>query len=223
MEQDSENTLERGIEKLGLNFEQWQLDALHVYMQKVLEFNQSYNLMKADSVRELSVNHVLDSLVAIPYIKELLNEKALKDAAGCRIGDIGSGGGCPGIPLAVALPNVSFTLVERMEKRCVFLESAIGAMGLKNVKVECVQADLVKPESFDIAVFRAFHPFDKKILNTLFRLIKKDGYLVAFKARAQKIEEEMQGVKALVPEYKKIPLVVPFLEDHERHLVVIKK
>ena len=83
--------------------------------------------------------------------------------------------------------------------------------------------DFDNEEVFDIEVFRAFHPFDLKITNLLLRMLKKGGCLAAYKAREEKILAEMEAVKFIVKDYSKIKMVVPFLEDHERHLVVIKK
>lgn len=208
--------LSEGLKKLSLDFSEKQIMQLESYCSCVMEFNKTYNLMKADSEDELYVNHVLDSLAAAPYLSKLIS-------GGTKVGDIGSGGGCPGIPLAVAFPQADFTLVERMEKRCAFLESAIKAMELKNVKVLCKQVDLVDPELFEVEVFRAFHPFDKKITKWLLKMLKKGGHLAAYKAREEKILAEMEEVKFLVPEYEKVKLTVPFLEDHERNLVVVKK
>lgn len=208
--------LSEGLKKLSLDFSGEQIGQLETYCSCVMEFNKTYNLMKADSEDELYVNHVLDSLAAAPHLSALIKD-------GTKVGDIGSGGGCPGIPLAVAFPNADFTLVERMEKRCAFLESAIKAMNLKNVRVLCKQVDLVDPELFEVEVFRAFHPFDKKITKWLLKMLKKGGHLAAYKAREEKILAEMEEVKFLVPSYEKIKLTVPFLEDHERNLVVIKK
>lgn len=54
-------------------------------------------------------------------------------------------------------------------------------------------------------------------------MLKKGGSLAAYKAREEKIKAEMEEVKFLVPEYEKIKLTVPFLEDHERNLVIVKK
>ena len=96
-------------------------------------------------------------------------------------------------------------------------------MNLKNVRVLCKQVDLVDPELFEVEVFRAFHPFDKKITKWLLKMLKKGGHLAAYKAREEKILAEMEEIKFLVPSYEKIKLTVPFLEDHERNLVVVKK
>ncbi len=209
--------LRTGCKRLSLDLEEKQLLALETYVDCVLDFNKTYNLMKAENADEMAVNHLLDSLAALPHIQAL-------DLKKTSLGDIGSGGGCPGIPLAVALPDFKVTLVERMEKRCDFLKNTLNCMNLQNVEVLCAQADSVLPHQFDVAVFRAFHPFDKKIGKTLLRLLKQNGYLVAYKARSEKIQQEMSTpeVKSLFPQYKKIPLTVPFLEDHERNLVVIQ-
>lgn len=213
-----------GLENLQLFFSEKQIQQLESYIQQILEFNKSYNLMKADSADELAVNHILDSLSAVSPIKNLIKEICeKKDSSVLDIADIGSGGGCPGIPLSIAFPEHNFTLVERMEKRCIFLTGVINKLGLKNVKVECSAADTVKEESFDLEVFRAFHPFDKKIIKLLFRMLKKGGYLAAYKAREEKILAEMEQINFIVKKYERIKLTVPFLEDHERNLVVIKK
>ncbi|MCQ2575895.1 MAG: 16S rRNA (guanine(527)-N(7))-methyltransferase RsmG [Treponema sp.] len=213
-----------GLEKLQLQLSEFQINQLETYIQEVLEFNKGYNLMKADDADELAVNHILDTLVAVEHLKNLISKRTEEtDKAVLDIADIGSGGGCPGIPLAIVFPEHNFTLVERMEKRCGFLITVVKKLGLKNVKVDCRAADTVKTESFDIEVFRAFHPFDLKITNLLLRMLKKGGYLAAYKAREEKILAEMEEVKILVKNYDKIKMTVPFLEDHERHLVVIKK
>lgn len=221
--------LTQGLAKIGLTLSASQVDMLEAYIQEVLEFNKSYNLMKAENADELAVNHILDSLVAVPALTSLIAELTSKKAAAASkagalsIADIGSGGGCPGIPLAIAFPDQHFTLVERMDKRCVFLESVVKKLGLTNVAVACTAADAVASESFDLEVFRAFHPFDKKIITLLFRMLKKDGILAAYKAREEKILAEMDEIKPFISGYEKIKLTVPFLEDHERHLVVIRK
>lgn len=214
----------KGAEKLNLQLSETQISQLEGYIRQVLEFNKSYNLMKAENADELAVNHILDSLVAVPHLRQIISELCEKNAKpALQIADIGSGGGCPGIPLSIAFPEQNFTLVERMEKRAVFLESVIRELKLSNVKVECKAADQIAPESFDLEVFRAFHPFDKKIINLLFKMLKKGGRLAAYKAREEKILAEMAEINSIVKDYSKIKMTVPFLEDHERHLVVIQK
>lgn len=215
-----EDRLSEGLERLGLPVSGKQLDKLRQYARMVLEFNKGYNLMKARDEDEMAVSHLLDSLAPLEHIRKLA---ASTSSASPSLADIGSGGGCPGIPLAILMEGHSFTLVERMEKRSSFLNSVCTALSLQNVSILTLQAEKVAPESFDIALFRAFHPFDLKTTKTLLSLVRKGGYLAAYKARAEKIASEMEAVRKLVPSYEKICLTVPFLEDHERNLVVIKK
>ena len=217
-----ESKLFEGAKKLGLELSDGQFEALQSYTDQVLEFNKGYNLMKAENRDEFEVNHILDSLAACKEIDSLAQSLAAFGKE-VKIGDIGSGGGCPGIPLAIAFPQYSFTLVERMEKRCAFLQQVVRSLKLNNAKVLCLQADKVKPESFTIEVFRAFHPFDTKITKLLLKMLCKGGFIAAYKARSEKITAEMESISFMVPSYKKIALTVPFLEDHERNLVVIQK
>lgn len=197
-------------------------EKLEGYIRELMLFNAAYDLVGADNQDQIIVNHILDSLSAWKYIQEM----ALERQAGGQevlIADIGSGGGLPGIPLAIALPQFQFVLVERMSKRCAFLENCAAVLGLRNVQVENLQAEQVEAASFDIATFRAFRPLDKKMIRTLLRTIKTDGILAAYKAKLESIETEMAGIASIVPEYTIKPLEVPFLEDHQRHLVLIQQ
>ena len=216
--------LEQGLEKLHLELSPQQIKSLECYAACVLKFNESYNLMRAKSLDELYTNHVLDSLAAYPTIARLVLE-LMQEGGKVRleVADVGSGGGCPGIPLAVAFPQQQFTLIERMEKRCAFLRDTLSAAGVHNACVLCAKATDVPPASFDLAVLRAFHPFDEKNTKLLLDLVKRGGIIASYKARREKIDSEMQQVSHLLPQYQVVKLEVPFLEDHERHLVVIRQ
>lgn len=220
----SSSLLKDGL--LALHFSSEEIPAvqekLEGYIRELMLFNAAYDLVGADNQDQIIVNHILDSLSAWKYIQEM----ALERQAGGQqvlIADIGSGGGLPGIPLAIALPQFQFVLVERMSKRCAFLENCAAVLGLRNVQVENLQAEQVETSSFDIATFRAFRPLDKKMIRTLLRTIKTDGILAAYKAKLESIETEMAGISSIVPEYTIKPLEVPFLEDHQRHLVLIQQ
>ena len=118
---------------------------------------------------------------------------------------------------------VQWQLVERMEKRCAFLENCAAILGLKNVTVVNSEAERLPPESYDLITFRAFRPLDKKMTKTLLRIVRPSGHLCAYKAKLSSIQEEMEGIKSLVPDYRIAPLAVPGLEDSERNLVIITK
>lgn len=217
-----------GLEQIGIPCEK--IDALasmmDAYINEIILFNSAYNLTNTSVYDEIVIFHILDSLGAYKEIQALANQF---DESSLCIGDIGSGGGLPGIPLAAAFPEYKFVLVERMDKRCAFLENCCAICGLKNVTVMKMEAEKVPEESFDIATFRAFRPLDKKMTKTLLSLTKKNGFLAAYKAKLENITEEMDGIKEMVPQYEVKKIFVPYLtklsdkkEERERNLVIIR-
>jgi len=222
----------QGLQKLIKNFPPLALEELaskmERYISELVLFNSAYNLTNTSDHDELVRRHILDSLAGFEKICELVGQTEEP----CVIGDIGSGGGLPGIPLAAAfacaqsleafkLPPVKVLLVERMEKRCSFLENCCALLGLKNAQVLKSEAEKAPAQAFNICVFRAFRPLDEQMTKTLLRLTKKDGYLCAYKAKLSSIKEEMTGIKNLIGEYNIFPLEVPGLEDSERNLVLV--
>lgn len=220
---DSGSKLSQGLKQLGFSQEKidFLLPKMDSYIRELILFNSAYNLTNTSDYEELAVFHILDSLAAVQNIVALAQKLDKGDCL--HIADIGSGGGLPGIPLAAALPEYDFFLVERMDKRCAFLENEAAILGLKNVKIIKSEAERINEASFDIAVFRAFRPLDKKMIKTLFNLIKRGGFLAAYKAKIENIKSEMKGISDIVKEYEVIPLSVPFLPEHERNLIVIQK
>lgn len=217
----------QGLQKL--NFPKEEIERLKplmdTYINELLLFNSAYNLVNTNDREEIIVRHLLDSLSACHEIQELVQQKEGQ----VTIADIGSGGGLPGIPLAAALPDCNFLLIERMSKRCAFLENAAALLGLKNVQVKNLELEKTPAASIDIAVFRAFRPLDKKMLKSLLAVLKEDGILAAYKAKHSKILEEMGALNYSENDYKIIPLEVPFLtdtksgDDRERNLVLIPR
>ncbi len=203
-------------------------EKMEAYIKEIVLFNSAYNLTNTSDRDELVVRHIFDSLAAWLKISTLIECSRRECVENTVIADIGSGGGLPGIPLATTfqicgLSNVRLELVERMEKRCAFLENCIAILGLKNVTVINSEAERLDEQAYDLITFRAFRPLDKKMTKTLLRIVKGGGHLCAYKAKLENIKEEMDGIKALVPEYEVSPLSVPGLEDSERNLVIIKK
>ena len=220
------NILTQGIKETVADLEpsacQSLVSRMEQYIKEIILFNSAYNLTNTSEPDELAVRHILDSLAGYQVIRNSL-EKMSDKGRQLVVGDIGSGGGLPGIPLAAALPWVSFKLVERMEKRCAFLENCAAILGLKNVSVVNSEAERLPEGAYDLITFRAFRPLDKKMTKTLLRIVKEGGCLCAYKAKAESIREEMAGITALVPGYQVAPLAVPGLENSERNLVIIRK
>ena len=194
---------------------------LGAYIKELQLFNSAYNLVNTSDFEELAVRHVFDSLAAHDIINSLAAD--IRSENGILIGDIGSGGGLPGIPLAVVFSQFRFTLVERMDRRCAFLENCAAVLGLQNLVVQKSEAEKIPHESFDIAVFRALKPLDARFAKTLLSIIKQGGYLGAYKAKKSNIEKEMESIRSVVSDYTALEVRVPFMEDAERNIVVVKK
>ena len=227
------NLLEQGIISTvpGLNDEARAslVSKMEQYIKEIILFNSAYNLTNTSDHDELVIRHILDSLAGYEIIKKSLSSRT-DDASPLVVGDIGSGGGLPGIPLAASFlcaddfeKPVQFKLVERMEKRCSFLENCKAMLGLTNIEIWNTVAEQIESECFDLITFRAFRPLDEKMTKTLLRMVKKGGILCAYKAKLENIKEEMQGIKKLVPEYEVCTLTVPGLEDSERNIVLVRK
>lgn len=234
------NTLHDGLLQLGFDAGEFSgiqilpIDELEAKMEKYIailqEYNAKFDLINTDGHDEIAVRHILDSLSALPKICGVVKERfGTVSESELSLADIGSGAGLPGIPLAAALPQFKFTLVERMTKRCGFLNHCAIELGLKNVTVEENQAERLEQKRFDLCVFRAFRPLEKKMAKVLLRILKDGGCLAAYKAKKANIIEEMESLPQK-PKYEIIPLVVPFLtenagneEERERNLVIIEK
>ncbi len=188
-------------------------DLLDRFLCELAKWNPRYGFVKA-SPEELIVKHVLDSLAAWPVLAEL--------APSGTVVDIGSGAGFPGIPLAAALPGISFTLMERSSRRTAFLKTCALLLALPNIRV--LESDMAAASGvFDVATFRAFAPLDR-FLRDLARSRLSCRAVVAYKGKEQRAREELQDARRAGwgGSAETVPVRVPFL-DESRCLVVIRQ
>jgi 16S rRNA (guanine527-N7)-methyltransferase len=200
------------------------ISLLSDYIAEIMTHNPALSLVGTDDPKELVIRHVLDSLAPLGIISRKCDL--------IRIVDVGSGAGLPGIPLAIALPDSEFTLIERKGRRSGFLRDTLKVLtdknrnGLSNVSVEEQEMEKVKPRRFSVVTFRALKPLEPKLLKKLFRLCAEGGVLAAYKGRRTKIEAEMAELERQMPSqtirWELIPCPVPML-DEERHLLLINK
>ena len=196
---------------------------LEKYISLIERYNPTLSLVGTNDRRELMVRHILDSLAPLGIIARQNN--------GLHIADIGSGAGFPGIPLAITLPDVHFTLIERKNRRADFLRNtqaalaAEGSNSLCNVTVEEAEMEKVTPRRFSLVTFRALCPLEPKIYKKISRLCADGGILAAYKGRRQKTEDEITALEKKLPvltgRWELLPCPVPML-DEERHLLLIK-
>jgi len=167
------------------------LSLLIKYITEIELHNPALSLVGTSDRRELIIRHILDSLAPLGIIMHI----AVKHNAAVRqlqltrqlqIADVGSGAGLPGIPLAIALPDAAFTLIERKGRRAEFLRNTQTALGLSHVTVEEAEMEKAPPGRFDVVTFRAFKPLEPKIVKKLLRLCRAGGVLAAYKGRHKK-------------------------------------
>ena len=206
-----EALLTDGLSMLDIPLSPDQQRQLEIYWSELAMWNGKYGLVNA-SGDELVIKHFLDSMAAVPVLKEIQFDTAC---------DVGSGGGFPGLVLAVAFPDKKFTLIERSGKKALFLADTAVMMHASNVEVISEDANLVK-ERFSIVLFRALGQFTQ-YFPTLYRLAAENGHLFAFKGRGEEIRKELQTLPDEIQKKSKIrPAHVPFLED-ERNFVIIER
>jgi 16S rRNA (guanine527-N7)-methyltransferase len=192
--------------------------ALETYLAEIERFNPAYGLVGAKDRRELVIKHILDSLAPLGIIRRLLSAFPPPH----KIADAGSGAGLPGIPLAICLPGVTVTLIERMGRRAGFLRNTLAALGLSNAAVEEREMEQAAPGRYHVVTFRAFRPLEPRLLKSLFRACAPDGLLAAYKGRREKIEAEMAAAGKAAGPWEALPCPVPLLAE-ERHLLVIRQ
>ena len=206
-----EALLSDGLAKLGIELSPQQQSQLETYWSELAMWNGRYGLVNA-SGDELVIKHFLDSLSAVSELKNMTFSTAC---------DVGSGGGFPGLVLAVIFPDKKFTLIERSGKKALFLANTAVMMHASNVEVRSEDAELVK-EQFDLVLFRALGQFTQ-YFPTLYRLTASGGHLFALKGRKEEIQREIQSLDAEVQNKTEIRAAhVPFLED-ERNFVIIRR
>jgi 16S rRNA (guanine527-N7)-methyltransferase len=200
--------LDEGASELGIDLDESQLDTLWRYAHMLRERNEHVNLTSIVSPEGILTLHMLDSLSLVPH---------LGDAQ--RIIDVGTGGGFPGVPLAVACPERHFTLIDGTQKKIRFVAESIAALDIRNAQAVAARAESYLGEkNFDVAVVRAVASL-AEVLHNAGGLLGSHGRLLAMKGKlpADELREIPRGWHADVVEVK-----VPGL-DAERHVVVISR
>ena len=139
------------IKKYFPNLEAKKIEKLEALGKLYPEWNEKINVISRKDIRELYVRHILHSL-ALP--------KLFNFAPGTQIMDVGTGGGFPGIPMAILLPEVNFYLVDSIGKKIKVVQEIVNELELKNVCAEQKRVELIK-EKFDFIVSRAVTAFPR--------------------------------------------------------------
>jgi 16S rRNA (guanine527-N7)-methyltransferase len=143
----SASSIARRLESAGLDLAPEPIGKLTRFLELLMQWNRVYNLTGIRDPHELVERHIIESLALAALL------------GGERIADIGTGAGLPGIPLAIAVPQRAFTLIESRAKRVAFLRHVTGELGLGNVQIAHCRAEHLRPERpFDTVLARAVAP-----------------------------------------------------------------
>lgn len=202
-----EPLLRDGLAALGLEAEAL-TPPLLAYLALLVRWNATYNLTAIRDPREMVTKHLLDSLAMAPFVPD------------APLADLGTGPGLPGIPLAIARPGCTVTLVESNGKKARFLREAVRTLGLPNARVAESRAEnLDEPGAYTVITARALATLDR-IIEVGGHLLSPDGRLLAMKAET--VAEEAARLPAGWRLDAVHPLAVPGLAA-TRQLAVVAR
>ncbi|MDR1661337.1 MAG: 16S rRNA (guanine(527)-N(7))-methyltransferase RsmG [Azoarcus sp.] len=203
----AEAQLARGLAAMGMDAPRAQREKLLAYLALLYKWNRSYRLTALKEDEAVS-HHLLDSLSILPYV------------SGERLLDVGSGGGAPGIPLAIVRPDVAVTLLDGVSKKAAFLRQAAIELELPNISVHGGRVEQYHPKlGFAAIVSRAFAELADFVALSK-HLLAADGVWLAMKGVWPR--DEIARLLGVVRVEAVHPLRVPGI-DAERHLIVMRR
>jgi 16S rRNA (guanine527-N7)-methyltransferase len=176
------NDVERRMARAGVPVDAGQAAKLAAFVRLLLRWNRVHNLTGVRGAAELVDRHLVESLALRPHLR------------GARVADVGSGGGLPGLPLAITEPDRAFTLIESRAKRVHFLRHAIAELGLRNSDVAHGRAEHLRvAQPFDTVLARAVAPPTQ--LLSICRPLMAPGSLLLL-LTAPHLNDEFRGLAA---------------------------
>lgn len=199
--------LRSGLEALDLSVDAERQGRLLDYLDLLGKWNKTYNLTAIREPERMLTHHLLDSLAILPHVGP------------APLLDVGSGAGLPGIPLAIARPDLPVTLLDGVDKKCAFMRQASIHLGLGNISVVHARVEDWRPDQrFAQIVSRAFSELADFVALTA-HLLAEGGRWLAMKGTRPDTElARLEGARLK----QCVPLRVPGL-DAERHLVILER
>jgi 16S rRNA (guanine527-N7)-methyltransferase len=176
------------------------------------KWNRVHNLTARDSPAEILSHHLLDSLSIVPELTRITAGRAV------RILDVGAGGGLPGVPIAIAMPQVQVIAIDRVQKKTAFIQQAGVELGLPNIEAAHGRVEDYHAAQFDVIASRAFAALAEMVRLTA-HLLAPGGCWAAMKGVHP--TEEISALPSTVELVAAVKLRVPLL-GAERHLVVLR-
>lgn len=211
-----------GAKEVGLTLTPYQLNQFQTYYQDLVTWNKRSNLTAILGYEEVQIKHLLDSLTAVPILREKLPSRG-------SLLDVGSGGGCPGFPLKVAFPTLHLTLIDSVAKKTSFLAHLCKALDLPDVDVYTGRAEELAfrsglRENFDIVVTRGVASM-RMLMELTLPFCRPGGLVIVWKKGDidAEIKVSLHAMQILNSKLKEVhPVDVKGLKDG-RVLVVVEK
>lgn len=201
----STTTLAAGLTALGIALPEAVQLKLLAFRDLLLKWNRTYNLTALRDPQQAISHHLLDALAILPHV------------GASPLLDVGSGGGLPGIPLAIVRPDLTVTLVDAVQKKATFLQQVAIELGLKNVAVHHARVEEMRGQYAQISS-RAFAELALFVSLTRHQLAPGGRWLAMKGVRP---DAEIAVLPANCKVEAMIRLAVPGL-DAERHLIILK-
>lgn len=202
---DLQKLLDRGLNDLGVVATERQTSQLLRYLELMQKWNKAYNLTAIRDPQQMLVRHLLDSIAVVPHIAQT------------DLIDVGSGGGLPGIPLAILSPQQAITTLDSNSKKTRFQSQVKIELGLTNLEVIHGRVEALENRQFSQVISRAFASIIDMV--TLSQgLLAEKGVFLAMKGRYP--DAELAELPLQFRLQQSYALHIPGLEE-ERHLLVL--
>lgn len=157
---DLKPVLEAGLRELGLSLSDAQVDQLLAYQDLIAKWNKVYNLTAVRDPQEMLTHHLLDSLAAIPPLRRQMGgHPDFAAGAPIRLLDVGSGGGLPGVVIAITCPQIEVHCVDTVLKKATFIQQVAASLKLPNLRGIHARVESLSVEQgggYDVVCSRAF-------------------------------------------------------------------
>jgi len=195
--------LRDAVEQLALQVSDAQLDALLGYLTLLQRWNAHYNLTAVREPAQMLTQHLADCLAVVGPLRREIG------ATPSRLLDVGSGGGLPGVVIAILEPQIDVTCVDTVGKKAAFVQQAAGELRLRNLHAQHARVEQMSAAAFDVVTSRAFASLID-FTGLTRRHLSPDGIWMAMKGKLPTVE--LAALPATVDVFHVEQLRVPNLE-----------
>lgn len=180
--------LSQAVEKMGLVLDDEQKQDILLYLELIQKWNKTYNITAIKDAEQILIQHLFDSLSVVTPLQQKLDPN--KEAV---VLDVGSGGGLPGVIIAVCCPKWAVTCIDAVEKKTSFITMVSGRLGLKNLRSKHCRIEDYTSNEADLVISRAFASLSD-FANWSGHTVRAGGHLAAMKGHY--FEDEVKELES---------------------------